>query len=83
MAELSEKNHVAVYIPRGFAHGYCALTDISLVLYKVDAPYNAGSEGGLRWNDSTLAIPWPVTEPELSAKDMALPTFDNFVSPFD
>jgi dTDP-4-dehydrorhamnose 3,5-epimerase len=82
MAELSEENHRAVYIPKGFAHGYCALTDISLVLYKVDALYNAGSEGGLRWNDSALAIPWPVTEPVLSAKDIALPTMNNFVSPF-
>jgi dTDP-4-dehydrorhamnose 3,5-epimerase len=82
MAELSAENHRAVYIPKGFAHGYCALTDSSLVLYKVDAPYNADSEGGLRWNDSALAIPWPVTEPVLSAKDMALPTMNNVVSPF-
>jgi dTDP-4-dehydrorhamnose 3,5-epimerase len=83
MVELSEENHSAVYIPKGFAHGYCALTDISLVLYKVDAPYDAGSEGGLRWNDNALAIPWPVTEPVVSAKDSALPTMSNFISPFD
>ena len=83
MVELSEENHKAVYIPKGFAHGYCTLTDTSLVLYKVDAPYNAGSEGGLRWNDSTLAIPWPARDPLLSAKDRALPTFDDFASPFD
>jgi dTDP-4-dehydrorhamnose 3,5-epimerase len=81
--ELSEENHKAVYIPRGFAHGYAALTDISLVLYKVDAPYTAAYEGGLRWNDTALAIPWPVPEPVLSAKDLALPTMNNFVSPFD
>jgi len=83
MIELSAANHKAAYIPKGCAHGYCTLTDTSTVLYKVDCAYAPQFEGGLRWNDSDLAIPWPVTEPVISPKDMALPTMGDFVSPFD
>lgn len=83
IVEISEENHKAVYIPKGFAHGYCTLTDLSLVLYKVDAPYAAEAEGGLRWDDPDLAIPWPVQNAITSAKDRALGRFRDFVTPFD
>jgi dTDP-4-dehydrorhamnose 3,5-epimerase len=83
MIELSETNHRAVYIPKGCAHGYCTLTDSSVVLYKVDQFYAPQFEGGLRWNDSELAIPWPATEPIISTKDSVLPVLRDFVSPFD
>lgn len=81
--ELTQENHKAVYIPKGFAHGYCSLTDDSVVLYKVDARYSPESEGGLRWNDSDIGIPWPVTYPNVSAKDAALPHLRDFVTPFE
>jgi dTDP-4-dehydrorhamnose 3,5-epimerase len=83
MVEISEENHKAVYVPKGFAHGYCTLTDLSVVVYKVDAPYANGAEGGLRWNDSSLAIPWPVHHPVLSLKDSRWPELRDFVTPFD
>jgi dTDP-4-dehydrorhamnose 3,5-epimerase len=80
--ELSEDNHNMVYIPKGFAHGYCTLTNRSLVQYKVDAYYAPSAEGGLRWNDKTLNIQWPVSDPTLSERDQILPEFDGWVSPF-
>jgi dTDP-4-dehydrorhamnose 3,5-epimerase len=80
---LSEDSHNAIYIPKGFAHGYCTITEKSIVLYKVDAPYAPGSEDGLRWNDEDIAIPWPVDDPIVSAKDACLPFLREFVTPFD
>ena len=73
---LSEKNMVAVFVPKGFAHGYLSLSDSSKVLYKVDAPYAPASETGVRYNDLDLNIRWPGTgAPILSKKDALLPTF--------
>lgn len=81
--ELSAAKHNAVYIPKGCAHGYCTLTDVSLVLYKVDSSYTPQAEGGLRWNDKDLGIPWPLTDAIVSQKDAALPSFRDFVTPFE
>lgn len=80
--ELSAENHKMVYIPKGFAHGYCTLTEETVVLYKVDARYTPGIEGGLRWCDDILNIAWPTQEPCLSARDRSLPFFREFASPF-
>lgn len=77
--ELSEENKKMVYIPRGFAHGFCTLTEDCEVLYKVDNYYAPEAEGGLLWNDPKLGIPWPVDEPVLSDKDKVLPGIDEFV----
>lgn len=79
---LSDDNHKMVYIPKGFAHGYCTLAEGTIVLYKVDAPYAPEFEGGIRWDDKTLDIKWPINEPYLSARDRELPSFDKFASPF-
>jgi len=81
--ELSADNHRMVYIPRGFAHGLCTLTEEAVVLYKVDAYYAPESEGGLRWNDEVLRINWPTNDPLVSDKDRRLPSFKEFVSPFE
>ena len=67
--ELSEENKKIIFIPRGFAHGFCTLTDISEVLYKVDNFYTPSSELGLLWNDNDINIKWPVKSPILSDKD--------------
>lgn len=71
--ELSASPLRMLYVPRGFAHGFCTLTDNAHVLYKVDAPYAPEADGGIRWDDPDLAVPWPVAEPILSAKDGRLP----------
>ncbi|MBC7092097.1 MAG: dTDP-4-dehydrorhamnose 3,5-epimerase [Nitrososphaeria archaeon] len=70
---LSEANKYMVYIPRGFAHGFAALTDRVEVLYKVDNIYSPQSEGGLIWNDPDINIEWPIDEPILSEKDKKWP----------
>ncbi len=80
--ELSSENHKMAYIPRGFAHGFCSLTDKATLLYKVDNFYCPEAEGGLRWDDPTLNISWPVGRHILSAKDNDLGSWENFESPF-
>jgi dTDP-4-dehydrorhamnose 3,5-epimerase len=80
--ELSAESQNCVYIPKGFAHGFCTLTEPAIVFYKVDAMYQPEAEGGLSWNDPSLAIPWPAEQPQLSPKDSKLGTLSDFVSPF-
>ena len=77
--ELSESNQKMVFIPRGFAHGFCTLTDESEVLYKVDNVYNRDHEGGLLWSDPDLNIHWPVQSPILSEKDGRNMQFQEFI----
>ncbi|MGA1791509.1 MAG: dTDP-4-dehydrorhamnose 3,5-epimerase [bacterium] len=77
--ELTEENKKMIYIPRGFAHGFCTLSDVSDVLYKVDNFYHPEAEGGIVWNDKDLKIRWPVSDPILSEKDAGLSTFDYFI----
>ncbi|MEQ1743971.1 MAG: dTDP-4-dehydrorhamnose 3,5-epimerase [Saprospiraceae bacterium] len=77
--ELSEENQKMIYIPRGFAHGFCTLTNESEVLYKVDNVYNREHEGGLLWSDSDLGIQWPTDTPILSEKDQKNWTWGEFV----
>ena len=78
--ELTEANKKMVFIPRGFAHGFCTLTEESEVLYKVDNVYRADHEGGLLWNDPDLNIDWPAAEPMLSAKDQQNMTLQAFIA---
>lgn len=66
---LSERNHRQMYIPPGFAHGYCVTSETALFSYKCTDFYNPQTEGGIIWNDPDLAIDWPVDEPVLSPKD--------------
>jgi dTDP-4-dehydrorhamnose 3,5-epimerase len=72
-AELSEENGLMMYVPKGFAHGYQALTDGATVFYMVSAAYAPQAEGGLRHDDPKLAIAWPRSVSDLSDKDAAWP----------
>ncbi len=66
-----------LFVPRGFAHGFVTLVDETVVSYKVDAPYAVDCEAGIRWNDPTLNISWPIkTNVTLSDKDACLPLYD-------
>lgn len=79
---LSADNCKAVYVPRGFAHGFCTLTDNAIIQYKVDNPYAPDHDSGIRWNDSDINIDWETQNPILSAKDEKSQLFKDFVSPF-
>ena len=67
---LSEEDGRSVWIPPGFAHGYCVTSDVADVLYKCTDVYAPGDDHGVLWSDRRLAIPWPVADPVLSAKDL-------------
>jgi dTDP-4-dehydrorhamnose 3,5-epimerase len=73
-----------LFVPHGFAHGYCTLEPDTEVAYKVDGFYAPDCDAGLAWDDPTLAIDWPISPHEaiLSDKDRTLPAFKSFASPF-
>ncbi|HEY5283532.1 MAG TPA: dTDP-4-dehydrorhamnose 3,5-epimerase [Polyangia bacterium] len=72
-ALLSATDHRQLWIPPGFAHGFCVTSETALFAYKCTAAYAAANELGLAWNDPAIGIPWPVADPQLSAKDKILP----------
>jgi dTDP-4-dehydrorhamnose 3,5-epimerase len=80
--EINARSYELLLVPKGFAHGFCTLEPDTEVLYKNDAFYEPSSESGVRWNDPTLDIAWPVANPILSEKDAALPFFKDLDSPF-
>lgn len=83
-ATLSRDNWAQLFVPAGFAHGFCTLEPDTEVLYKLDAPYAPETEGGLHWADPDLGIDWPVSEAEavLSDKDRLYPRLKDLESPF-
>lgn len=70
---LSSENRRQLWVPPGFGHGFCVLSETAEVIYKCTDLYDPSDEGGVIWNDPELAIAWPVTDPLLSPKDLALP----------
>ena len=76
---LSALNRKVLCVPKGFAHGFCTLTDNCKVHYLVDSMYNSESEGGILWNDKDLGINWPTTNPIISEKDKSLMTLSTFM----
>jgi dTDP-4-dehydrorhamnose 3,5-epimerase len=72
-AMLTADNHRHLWIPEGFAHGFCVVSDFATFTYQCTALYDRAGDAGIRWNDAALAIDWPVSEPLLSDKDRATP----------
>lgn len=66
---LNETNHWQLYVPEGFAHGFCVTSESADVIYKCTEFYVPACEHSLLWNDPALGIPWPISEPLLSPKD--------------
>jgi len=78
--ELDAAKANSIYIPKGMAHGFCALSERAIMVYKVSTIYSPAHDAGVLWN--SVGIPWPITEAILSARDEGFPTLENFVSPF-
>ncbi len=78
--ELSAENFRQMYVPVGYAHGFCVLSDEAEVLYKTDAFYSPAHERGIRWNDPALGITWPVSDPLLSDRDRQAGTLADYLS---
>jgi dTDP-4-dehydrorhamnose 3,5-epimerase len=77
--ELSDENGLLLWIPAGFAHGFCVLGDEPAdVFYKVDSYYNPQGEGGLRFDDPDLNIPWPISSPLVSDRDRNLASWKDY-----
>jgi len=72
---LSDSNRKSIYIPPGFAHGFCVVSPEAEVIYKTTEEYAPDHEHGIRWDDPALGITWPVTSPNLSERDKHWPPF--------
>lgn len=70
---LSAENHRHFWVPEGFAHGFCVLSESATFSYQCTALYDAKADAGIRWNDADLGIDWPLSEPLLSDKDGKTP----------
>jgi dTDP-4-dehydrorhamnose 3,5-epimerase len=70
---LSAENKRQVYVPPGFAHGFCVTSDAALLAYKCSQLYSAQAEGSILWNDPEIGVAWPAAEPLLSDKDRRAP----------
>jgi dTDP-4-dehydrorhamnose 3,5-epimerase len=84
-AVLTAENRRQLFIPVGFLHGFVTLEDDTEVAYKCSALYDPASDGGVQWDDPTLALPWPLNGNAalVSEKDGNLSSFADFDSPFD
>jgi len=78
--ELSVAKANSIYIPKGMAHGFCALSEQAIMVYKVSTIYSPVHDAGVLWN--SVGIPWPTTEAILSVRDESFPKLDQFESPF-
>ena len=72
--ELSDRNHRQLFIPAGFGHGFCVLSDEADVSYKLSSYYDPETEAGIRWDDSEIGVEWPISEPQLSERDRLAPS---------
>ena len=71
--ELDGEEDAQLYVPGGYAHGFQCLTDDVRMFYQMSEFFAASYQRGIRWDDPSLAIPWPISEPEVSEKDRSLP----------
>ncbi len=71
--ELDDVSHRQLFIPVGFAHGFCVLSEIADVHYKVSSYYDPETEAGIAWDDPEVAIEWPLADPQVSERDATAP----------
>lgn len=80
--ELSDSDGALLWVPPGFAHGYVVLSDGADLVYKVTEEYVAELDRGVRWDDPTVGVAWPVPDPVLSERDRSLPLLADLGTPF-
>ncbi|OIO36629.1 MAG: dTDP-4-dehydrorhamnose 3,5-epimerase [Candidatus Omnitrophica bacterium CG1_02_46_14] len=79
---LSEENRKQVFVPKGFAHGFCVTSEMAEFEYKCSEYYSPQDERGIIWNDPEIGVKWPVAEPILSQRDLKLPRFRDIAADF-
>jgi dTDP-4-dehydrorhamnose 3,5-epimerase len=77
--ELSEIDRRMLFIPAGFAHGYCVLSDVAETVYKCSTVYDAALESEFAWNDPQVGIQWPIADPLLSKRDRQAQSFAQYL----
>ena len=77
--ELNDENHRQLWVPPGYAHGFCVLSEIADFQYKCTDFYHPNDEGGVMWNDPEIGIEWPIDEPLLSDKDKLHPSLKELI----
>jgi len=71
--ELDDSRHRQLFVPVGFAHGFCVLSDVADVAYKLSSLYDPATERGISWDDPDVGVEWPISEPLLSDRDRIAP----------
>jgi len=71
--ELDDERHRQLFVPVGFAHGFCVLSDVADVAYKLSSRYDPGAEAGIAWDDPDVRVEWPISGPALSERDRNAP----------
>lgn len=71
--ELNDESHRQLFVPVGFAHGFCVLSDVADVAYKLTSYYDPATEAGIKWDDPDVGVEWPIAEPRVSERDETAP----------
>ncbi len=71
--ELDDERHRQLFVPAGFAHGFCVLSDVADVNYKLSSLYDPATEAGIAWDDPDVGVEWPITDPQTSERDRTAP----------
>ena len=71
--ELDDERHRQLFVPVGFGHGFCVLSEVADVHYKLSSRYDPETEAGITWDDPDVAVDWPISEPRTSERDRAAP----------
>jgi dTDP-4-dehydrorhamnose 3,5-epimerase len=71
--ELDDVSHRQLFVPVGFAHGFCVLSELADVHYKVSSYYDPATEAGIAWDDPQVAVEWPLADPQVSERDATAP----------
>jgi len=80
--ELTDENHRQLFVPAGFAHGFCVTSEVADVVYRCSRYYDPELERGIAWNSPELAIDWPTRSPILSERDRRHPSFSEYAGPW-